>query len=515
MKNYLLPVLVLFISVVNSIAQPVYIKLDIEGSALKKVSKQFDKGDRFKTIVLKEIIDYEAGLEQKRNVVSLIKESGDAVETEYSKKFQDDLSFTTTPKTFWLAKAIQSRVYNNIIENGFQYDVRNDLEEESLDYLNFLTSNDAFLEDPAIKDYLQSIFLKIYQYPLNDGRLGQLDIRILKTNEPYAGILPNGTALISIGILNLANSDDEVTAILAHETAHFVLDHAVQNINAQIKREKRAEFWAGLATVAIAATSTYAAVKKDIYIDPSVVASSAILAYSIASQINERVGLKYSQNQEKEADQSAGELLEMLGYNKDALGSVLAKLRDYYYYTGNYKVFSGNGTHPNITYRIEQLGTPQTSYNDREFDKRISALLTTGAYYEYSKSHFQTCEKLLQRNINSGSATEEDYILMALNNLAQYNSESKYAESLSLLEKAKHLGVNPDNQVFKVEALIHLRKNDNLAAKNSLAKYQTEVETQLKGIDHTLLASASWNELNNRLNDELIWTKKMLFKLNN
>ncbi|WP_299579547.1 M48 family metallopeptidase [uncultured Sunxiuqinia sp.] len=515
MKNYLFAALMVVLTISSTNAQDVYVRLDVAGSALKKISKDIQEGDQFEALILKGMADNtsNSGYPTRKNVVSVIKTNGEVLDFDYSKKFEEDLNLTITPESFWTVKALQARVYNDIIEAGFQYDVRNYLEEESLDYLSYLSNQDAFVNDAVIKDYLQSIFLKIYQKPINDGRLGQLDIRILKNNEPYAAILPNGTALISIGLLNLVNTEEELTAVLAHETAHFILDHAVKNINLELKKQKRAEFWAGVTSVAVAATATYASVNHDIYVDPSIISTSAALAYTISSQISERVGLKYSREQEMAADNCAAELMEYLGYNKDALGSVLSKLKDYYYYTGNFKVFSDEGTHPNISYRIENVGIPEIEYRDTDFDKKISDLLTQGAYYEYSKSHFQTCEKLLWRNIKSGAATEEDYILMALVNLAQYNTSEKYAESLNFLEKANQLGINPDYQTFKVESLIHLRKNDELAAINALSRYQTELQEHLNSIDLNLLTSNNWMDLNSRLNDELIWTKKMLFKM--
>ncbi len=263
----------------------------------------------------------------------------------------------------------KENVYVNIMENGIQYDLRSALDDECLDYLRFLESNGSFLNDQYIKDYLQSLLLKIYPEPLNDGRTSQLDIKVMKTNDPYAAILANGTALVSLGMLNLANSEEELTAVLAHEAAHFVLDHPVQNINAEIKRQKRAEFWSGVATLAVAAGAAYLAIENDIYFDPSIVTNTAILASTISSEINQRVGMKYSREQEIRADECAGQLLSELGFSKDALGSILVKLRDYHYRSGNYKVFSDNGTHPNINFRIDKLGIPQVKYSSTDYDR--------------------------------------------------------------------------------------------------------------------------------------------------
>lgn len=513
MKNHFFTLIAIVLFAFSAHSQDVYIELGIKGVVNKKISKDLVEGTKFESLKL--VSTPATGSSSTSKIITLTADNGKLFHFEYNKNFVKDLSFDMSQNYFWKSKALSENVYTNIMENGIQYDIRNALDEDCIDYIKFLESNGSFLNDDYIKDYLQSIFLKIYPESLNDGRTSQLDIRVLKTNEPYAAILANGTALISLGILNMANSEDELTAVLAHEAAHFVLDHHVQNINAEIKRQKRGEFWASVATLAVASAATYAAIQDDIYFNPSLIANTAVIASAISSEIVERVGMKYSREQEMKADECAADLLTHIGYNKDALGSILAKMRNYYYLTGNFKVFTDNGTHPNINYRIEKLGVPKTQYADTEYDVKISNLLTMGAYYEYYSSHFQTSETLIRRNIKSGAATEEDYILMALVNLAQYNTQEKYRESLEYLQKAKTLNVNPDYQANKIEALVYLRMDDKNAAKKSLNLYSEALQNDIASIDPAWLSSNNWNDVNSRLNDEMVWTRKMLFKLSN
>lgn len=515
MKNHLFTLILIALFSFSANAQEVYIDLDVKGVVNKKINKDLAEGTKFQSLKMVSSLAPSGSYSTYTKTITLLTEEGQSIDFEYNKKFVEDLGFDLAPDYFWKSRALIENVYTNIMENGIQYDLRNSLDEECLDYIKFLESNGSFLNDDYIKDYLQGIFLKIYPESLNDGRTSQLDIRVLKTNDPFAAILANGTALVSLGILNMANSEDELTAVLAHEAAHFVLDHHVQNINAEIKRQKRAEFWAGVATLAVASAGAYAAIQNDVYFDPSLIVNTAVIASAISGEIVERIGMKYSREQEMKADECAADLLAHIGYKKDALGSILAKMRSYYYLTGNFKVFSDKGTHPNINYRIEKLGVPNNQYADAEYDVKISSLLTMGAYYEYYNSHFQTSENLIRRNIESGAATEEDYILMALVNLAQYNTPEKYKESLGYLDKAKILNVNPDYQVHKIEALVHLRMENKNAAKNALNQYREALQNDLTGIDPAWLASNNWNDMNSRLNDELVWTRKMLFKLGN
>jgi len=489
----------------------IHIKLDIKGNAVKKLSKEMNEGDSFKAVIFT--------LEDNNieNVftpaIYVEKDSGDDINIGSKQKVIDDLTFKYTAENYWKITAIKNGIYMNLLDDGYQYSLRNDLEEECLEYLNYLAGENLLYEDVAIKDYLQSLFLKIMPNPLGDGRIGQIDIRILKINEPYAAILANGTALISVGIINLVENEEELLAVLAHETAHFVLDHSVQSINSDLARQKRAEFWAGLVTVAAAATTVYAAAKNDVYIDPSFTVSTAALSYGIAANINKRVGLKYSREQELIADQCSSELLNLLGCNPQALSVVLMKLRDYYLQTGNYKVFSNDGTHPNINYRIEQIGIPAESKPDLRYESRISNLLAIGAREEYSQSHFQVSEEILNRILTSGAAVEEDYILLALVYLAQYNSPSKYEDALSFLDKAKEIDVSFDYQVYKVEALVFLRQNNTSRALNSLNNYLTGLLNDFDNFNQNLLVSPYWNSIYSRLNQDIEWTKRLIYRL--
>ena len=62
--------------------------------------------------------------------------------------------------------------------------------------------------------------------------------------EPDAYMLPNGTMLISTGLLCTLDSEDELAAIIANEMSHFVLDHQVNNIYRAERRAKAGmRFW--------------------------------------------------------------------------------------------------------------------------------------------------------------------------------------------------------------------------------------------------------------------------------
>ena len=117
---------------------------------------------------------------------------------------------------------------------------------------------------------------------------------------------------ISTGLLSTLKSEEELLGVIAHEISHFVLDHSMININKAIERRKKAEFWAAFATGVAAAAEGYSAASTGYYSGGTLTMSTAILAYSIASEVLDRLGLEYSREQESKADESAKELMKLI-----------------------------------------------------------------------------------------------------------------------------------------------------------------------------------------------------------
>lgn len=391
--------------------------------------------------------------------------------------------------------------------------MRKELEEESIDFMNYLANNNLLFDDSYLESYLYALIYKIYPTTLNDGRPGFLNIKILKKNIPYALIFPNGSLYITTGLLSTINSEEELIGVLSHEIAHFVLDHSVININKAEKRQKRAEFWAGVATGVAVAADAYVASNNEYYVPGAITLSTAVLAYEIAGAITERMGIKYSRDQELEADKSAAELMNFIQVDPGALASALSKIKTYSILNGNYIALTGQGTHPAIDDRIKQIGTPQ-DYADVEYDKKISFVNSFNAQIEYNNKHFNSCINLVNRNIESNVATEEDYVLLAIVTLNMHDTDAKNQEALTLIQKAKSLNVYPTINISKQEAIVLIRLNRLDEAKQSLVKYEEELKDQKKYLEE-IKDERQWSATNRFIESEYEWTSKMIYKVNN
>ena len=392
---------------------------------------------------------------------------------------------------------IQNSAFENILKNGLQYKLRKDLEEDAIEYIDYMDENNLTFEDSYLESYIYSLVFRIYPNKLDDGRPGILNVKIIKDLSPNAGIYSNGTMIITTGLLSTINSEEELIGVLAHEVAHFVLDHAVINVNKSEKRKKRAEFWAAFATGVAVAADAYVSSnnnKNYRYTPGTIAISTAVLSYSVASLVNERMGLKFSREQEMDADKCAVELMKYLDVDETALASALNKIKQYCIVTGNYLALTGKGTHPAIEDRIKQIGDLK-EFMDINYDKTISFVNSINSKYELRNQHFLTTAQLVKRNIEANVATEEDYLLMAMTNLYMYDTPKKNNEALNYINKAKNLNVFPIAEIYKQEAIVLIRLDKLKDAKNSLLLYLEELEKlDIK-------------------NKEYEWTKKMIDKV--
>lgn len=408
---------------------------------------------------------------------------------------------------FWQNQAVANEVYENLTKYGLQYNLRKEWEEEALKYLSELEQRNLVFDDNYLENYIYSLTYRLYPGTINDGRPGLVNVKIMLDSDPNAFIFPNGTLVMTTGLLSTINSEQELIGVLSHEISHFVLDHSTININKAIQRQKSAEFWAAFATGLAAASEIYTASQNQYYVPGALTYTTAILSYSIAAAFIERLGLKYSREQEFAADNCAVELMKYLNVDPTALASALIKIKAYCTVNGNYFALSGEGTHPSIKDRVGAIGKPN-EFNSSSYDKLISFVNSTNAIIEFNNKHFNACQKLVDRNIMAGVPTEDDYILKAMTNLYLYDSNEKNVESFELINKAKVLNVVPTINIYKQEALVLIRLNKYPDAIIALESYKNKIE------DESLKAEKnSWSSTLQYLENERNWTAKMIYKV--
>jgi predicted Zn-dependent protease len=411
----------------------------------------------------------------------------------------------------WDKHLLTDGTYTNLLTKGFQYELRNELNNDAIEYINTLSIYDRFFDDEYFEDYLYTLINKIHSGILKDKRPGNIFIKIIKDPEPNAFALPNGCIIISTGLLSTIQSEDELVGILAHEVAHFALDHQILNYNKEVDRKKRAEFWATFATVVAASADVYLTVNNKNHIPGVLTASTAIAASVFSDEIINRLGVKYNQAQESEADNASKEILEVLNYDKLGLSAALQRIKNYCIMTGNYLALSGSESHPSLDTRIDLMGQVNNleKFVQPVFLKKVSLINSYNAWIElWHFTHHLAANDLANRNITNGVATESDYIVKAVVKRRLSNTKESNEEVINLLSKAKMLNVTPYILLNKEEGLTYLRLNKKAEAKKSFQTYLTllnelKERNEIKEIKN----------YNKKLEDEITWTKKMIFKV--
>ena len=132
-------------------------------------------------------------------------------------------------------------------------------------------------------------------------------VKVMDDTEPNAFTLPGGHIYVSTGLLELAGSDDEIAAVLAHEIGHNARMHVERN-----QQKTKPLQWAGLAAMAVMMTGSK---------------SGADVA-RITPYILTGIANSYSVDFEKEADQCAIDEMQKTPYNPSAMVTFMQRLSD-------------------------------------------------------------------------------------------------------------------------------------------------------------------------------------------
>ena len=410
----------------------------------------------------------------------------------------------------WDAEIIYN-VFEELEKKGIQNSLRVEMEEEALDYIQRIQEYGVAFNDPYLENYIYGLVSKIAPSTLIDCRPGNINILILDNPAMNAGMYSNGTMIINTGLISALHTEDELVAILAHEIAHFVLDHSVQNVNAAVSRKKRAEFWAAVATGLTAVAEGVAAAKSNYYMPGAATLGMAALSSTVASQVIDRLGMNYNAKQEETADKVAVMALEILGYDKNALASALNRMKEVMVEERSKAMYFQSYTHPALVKRIFDAGKPQDKAS-QIFEQEISFAVTSTARMKFEERRFRQVLPLVNQNIYNGVATSEDYILKANCLLALHNDPQTNTEILEIVETAKN--IDPSNiNIYKAEILANLRLKKFVESQSLLEQYVqklSEMEISLKEIE----SDVTWDSNYKFITTERDWAQRMLIKVN-
>ena len=408
---------------------------------------------------------------------------------------------------YWNAQ-ILFNVLEQLSKRGTQVDLRAEMEDDALEYISRVQRYGLSFEDPFLESYIYSIITKLAPATLIDGRPGNVNLLIERNPIANASMFPNGTLVISTGLISLLHSEDELAAVLAHEIAHFVADHSVQNYNKAQDRLKRAEFWAGLATVLTAAAEGIAAANDSYYRPGAATVAVAAASSQIGTAVCKRLGMVYNRDQESKADEMAVELMKVMKYDTNALSTALSRIEESMKQERSVEMFFASD-HPALVDRIKKAGIPNKN-KDKNFEKIISFAVSDAATMKMETRRYRQALPLVSQNIENNVATADDYIQKANCILYLRNDDEAHMEVMSLIQEAKKYAPNSIN-LKKIEILALLRQKKYVEAKTLLSDYKEKLSKMM--ISDNNKPEIVWKSSYIFAMSELEWANNMSVKL--
>jgi predicted Zn-dependent protease len=203
---------------------------------------------------------------------------------------------------------------------------------------NILRLYRPYTADPVLLDYLQSICDAITANSPRPEIYNGYHLMILDTREVNALTTSGGHIFVTRGFIALADSEDALAAILAHEIAHIQLEHGVELINRMSLTWELTD-----AGNRAAETASRNLSEKE---------RAILFGNSVTEMVNTLVKNGYSQSQELAADVYAAGLLAGAGYDPQALVEILRLLQNR---PANPSERGLNATHPSPARRIANL----------------------------------------------------------------------------------------------------------------------------------------------------------------
>lgn len=164
------------------------------------------------------------------------------------------------------------------------------------------------ITQPVVDDYVEQVGQRIVRQ--SDAAQGpyKYDFHVLSDPETInAFALPGGQVSITVGLLKRLHNEAELAGVLGHEIGHVVGRHGAE----QLSKQRFAQTLVGAATIA--------SYNPD---RPSSTAQNA----AIAAAISQLVSLRFSRNDELEADALGVRLMGEAGYDTRGMHDLLVIL---------------------------------------------------------------------------------------------------------------------------------------------------------------------------------------------
>lgn len=166
---------------------------------------------------------------------------------------------------------------------SFQFIPESQLQGMASAQFSTMRQNNTVSSDPALISRIQGIGRRVVAASGSSLPVEDWEFVVFEDEAVNAFAMPGGKVGVFTGLINQAGSDDEIAAVIGHETAHVTLRHANERMSQS------------LAVIAATLGAQQAVKDQELHIQDAV-----MLAVGLGSQLG--VLLPYSRVHEREAD---------------------------------------------------------------------------------------------------------------------------------------------------------------------------------------------------------------------
>ncbi len=170
------------------------------------------------------------------------------------------------------------------------------------------------LEDPLLNEWIQSVGHKLVA--ANNQPDASFHYFLMREREINAFATLGGYVGVNSGLILLAEKEDELAGVLAHETAHVTQAHVLRAVE-QAKRDQLPILLAMLGAIAVSQS-----------VGGSSAANGTMAAVMGAQGLMVQRQINYTRGREAEADRVGIRLLARAGYSADAMATFFERMQN-------------------------------------------------------------------------------------------------------------------------------------------------------------------------------------------
>jgi beta-barrel assembly-enhancing protease len=212
-----------------------------------------------------------------------------------------------------LTTDLPSAINSNLPDlSSSAYGILNKQEQYEIGYSVMMQARDqhALFNDPETSEYIQQIGQRLASQSTDGG--GYFHYVVLRSDEINAEAVTGGWVFVFTGVIPATQTESELAAVMAHETAHITQNHIARRIQ-ETNQSSMASLAAMLAAVLLGALGGGGG---------DAIVGGMVAAQGLAAQQQ----IDFSRSEEEEADRVGMQYLAAAGFDPEGMADFFARL---------------------------------------------------------------------------------------------------------------------------------------------------------------------------------------------